>query len=347
VSWLVEAQERWYGKARRPHYGTVLAAGREGRPGADEALARLAGDIASPAIVRATALSLLGRYSGAPATAAFRAALSDPDPLIRRSAEATPPGVGPKDFVRWVAPLLFDPVRAVRIEAAAQIAGAPPDLLTSEQAARLPAVTGEYEAAMSRSLDFAHAGHNLGNLYVHLRDPQRAEKYYREAIAVDGRSFPTKVNLAVLLNGEGRNGEAEVLLREVLRDEPDRNDVRYSLALLVAEEKKYDEAASLLQKVVAAEPSNTRARYNLGLVFETLGRDRDAEASLSAALAGEPDSVEYLQALAQLYVQRRDPRKAAPLVAQLVERHPESPAGPALQRMLDRAGHAGAGGPSR
>src|SRR5690242_21438526 len=39
-AWAADAVARWYGPGRRqePHYGTVLAAGRAGRPGAEAGL---------------------------------------------------------------------------------------------------------------------------------------------------------------------------------------------------------------------------------------------------------------------------------------------------------------------
>ncbi|MBE0594825.1 MAG: hypothetical protein IH616_20765, partial [Gemmatimonadales bacterium] len=86
LSWSLQAYRRWYGEARRPHYGTVLAAGRAGRPEARDELVTLAGNTLSPAIVRATALTLLGGYPGPEATQAFDRALADEDPLIRYTA---------------------------------------------------------------------------------------------------------------------------------------------------------------------------------------------------------------------------------------------------------------------
>jgi len=163
-----------------------------------------------------------------------------------------------------------------------------------------------------------------------------AERYYREAITVDDRFYPAKVNLAVLLSGQGRNAEAETLLREVLRLEPQQHDVEYSLALLLAEEKKYEEAAALLERVTKAEPANARGRYNLGLILQALGRVPEATTALVGALAIEPESPEYLNALAYFYLQHGDARRAEPLIARLIERHPDDPAGPQLRQLLDR-----------
>ena len=68
-----------------------------------------------------------------------------------------------------LAPLLFDPVRAVRTLAGSRLAGAPDELLKPYQREQLAEVIAEYVADMRYSLDFAFAGHNLGNLYVAAR----------------------------------------------------------------------------------------------------------------------------------------------------------------------------------
>ena len=53
----------WYGKARKPHFGTVLAAARAGEPGAEAGLHSLVENALYPSIVRATALNALQAYS--------------------------------------------------------------------------------------------------------------------------------------------------------------------------------------------------------------------------------------------------------------------------------------------
>ena len=86
LQWSVDAYTKWYGQAKKPHYGTILAAGREARPEALDQLVRLAGDPLYPAIVRATALSLLRNYPGEGSAGAFAVALADPEGLVRHTA---------------------------------------------------------------------------------------------------------------------------------------------------------------------------------------------------------------------------------------------------------------------
>jgi tetratricopeptide (TPR) repeat protein len=272
LQWSVDAFTKWYGQAKKPHYGSALAAGRAGRPEAAAELLRLAGDPLYPAIVRATALSLLNRYQGEAVTRAFGAALADPEGLLRLTAVESVVAGSPSELADLVAPLLFDPLRAVRMQAAVLLADAPDELLKPYQReARAKALT-EYRTAMAHSLDFAFAGHNLGNLAARLGDLAAAERFYRTAIAIDDLFYPAKANLAVVLSSQGRNDEAEALLRSILADDPEHFEAAYSLGLLLAEMGRYPEAEALLARAAGGMPGHAGARRNLAAVREYLDR---------------------------------------------------------------------------
>jgi predicted CXXCH cytochrome family protein len=304
LSWITAAYDKWYGTARKPHYGTVLAAGRRADPAAKAELLRLVFDTLSPTIVRATALSLLGRYDGADVVAAFRRALVDEEPLVRRTAVAELPIEDETERAARLAPLLSDPFRAVRLEAAAQLAGTPPARLKPYQQDALGTAIADYVKAMEYSLDFSSAGHNLGLLYERLGDAARAEAYYRRAVAVDDLSYPPKVNLALLLARQGKNAEAEKLLREVLAANPDQAQVAYSLGLLVAETGHIEEAAALLARAASGLPTYSRAAYNAGLALAQVGRHAEAERMLRRAVELEPASYDFAFALGDFLLQR-------------------------------------------
>ena len=270
VAWSVEHYEKWYGLARKPHYGTTLAAGRAGTPEARDDLIRLAADELYPAMVRATALSLLPRYPSPESTAAFARALADPDPLVRYTAVGNAAASSPRQYVDLLAPLLFDPVRSVRTMAASMLVDAPADLLKPYQQEALTESLAEYEEAMSYSLDFSFAGFNLGNLYARLGDAAKAELFYRTAIEIDDQFVPARANLAILLNSLGRNEEAEVQLRAAVEAQPEAYDLAYSLGLLLGEMGKYEEAEKYLAIAVAGLPDHPRAAYNLKQIRDYL-----------------------------------------------------------------------------
>ena len=337
LAWSVEAYGRWYGQARRPHYGTTFAAARAGDPGAEAELIRLAENTLQPAIVRATALSLLERYPGVAADATLRAALLSEEPLIRRTAAAAVVIPDAAARAAALAPLLSDESRAVRLAAVSQVAGLSRDLLRPYQQEALDRAVAEYRRVMAYSLDFASSGLNLGNLEAALGNPAEAERSYRLALAIDDLFFPAKVNLAVLLSRQGRNDEAARLLREVLKAYPDNVDAAYSLGLLLVEMGQPGEAIGWLQKAAAAEPRVARGRYILGLLLQQLGRLDEAEAELRAAVALEPNSLEMLYALADHLLRRGRAADARQLAEQMIAAHPGERVGHDLKAAAERS----------
>lgn len=334
--WSVDAMDKWYGQARRPHYGEVLDAGRKGRPEALQPLASLAADRRYPTIVRATALAQLGEYESKATTSVFTAALDDEESLVRHTAVRRLPENAPLGRLKLLAPLLYDPVRAVRIEAAASLAGVPQKEMSTDTRRQFEKALAEYRQAMERTADFASSRHNLGNLYVNLGEDAEAEKHYLSAIAIDRAFYPAKVNLAMLYNRQGRNGEAEKLLREVTENHPDFYEIKYSLGLLLAEENRFEEAAVLLGDAAAGLPQRSRIQYNLSLLLQRIRRDDEAEKALKKALAVEPNHPDYLYALAVFYMQRGRWNQARQAAEQMQMAHPDMPAGRELLNAIDQ-----------
>jgi tetratricopeptide (TPR) repeat protein len=335
--WSAEHYAKWYGLARKPHYGTTLAAGRTRQPEARAQLVRLAADNLYPAIARATALLLLGSYPDEESTAAFNQALSDEDALVRHTAVSHINTSSPEELVELVAPLLFDHVRAVRMQAAVRLAGLAETHFKPYQQEALDETLAEYKEAMTYSLDFAFAGHNLGNLYTQLDDKDLAEGYYKSALDIDNLFYPAKTNLAMLYNSQGRNKEAEKLLREIIADYPDQYEAAYSLGLLLAEINRLEEAAVYLARAAQGIPDRSRVLYNLGLIQQHLGRLAEAEAALTRVVEMEPENLDYLYALADHYIKRGDFQRALPIAERMIAAHPEQRVGHDLKAYVQQA----------
>jgi len=258
-------------------------------------------------------------------TAAFRSALLDEEPLMRRTAVAEAPIQDEAERVPRLAPLLADPFRAVRLQAAASLAGTPPALLKPYQQDALQTALADYVKAMEYSLDFSYAGHNLGILHERTNDPAKAEEYYRRAIAVDDLWPPPKVNLALLLARQGKNEEAERLLREVLAANPQLAEAAYSLGLLVAESGRIDEAAALLARAAEGMPQNARAAYNAGLALSQVGRAAEAERMLRRAVTLDPSSYDLLFALGDFLLRQGRYAEVGPIADRLAAIDPARP----------------------
>jgi tetratricopeptide (TPR) repeat protein len=325
--WSVDNIIKWYGQKHKPHYGTILYAGRKGLAETDKDLIRLADDRLFPAVVRATALSLLGRYPGQQSTDALERALSDEQALVRHSAVRHLVSPNPDKRLQLVAPLLYDPVKAVRIEAARSLAEIPSEKMSGATKKVHESVLDEYRRAMEYTADFASSRHNLAILYSNLGQLETAERNYKKAIEIDGLFYPAKVNLAMFYNQQGRNTEAEKLLREVVEAHPALHEVKYSLGLLLAEEKKYEEAAKYLAAATRGMPERARVHYNLGLLLAHLQRDQQAEMALLQALEIEPENMNFLYALAEFYLKRNRMTEAKLVAEQMIAKHPQNKLG--------------------
>jgi tetratricopeptide (TPR) repeat protein len=337
TQWSVDAMTQWYGKSGRPHYGETLSAGRQFRPEALDKLLRLSEDRLYPAIVRATALALLADYDPEATGDRFVRALSDEESLVRQTAVRRLPEADPARRLSLLSPLLYDPVRGVRIEAAERLAGTPEDAMRPGVRKQFQVALAEYRRAMERTADFAASRYNLGNLSANLGQTDQAVLDYQKAVEIDSQFFPAKVNLAMLYNRQGKNDEAERLLREVVEDYPDLWEIKYSLGLLLAEKGRYEEAVIYLGDASAGLPQRSRIHYNLGLLLQKLRRDADAESALKKALSMEPENPDYLYALAVFYLERKEWEKARQAAETLRTVRPDLPAGRQLLEIIERS----------
>jgi tetratricopeptide (TPR) repeat protein len=133
----------------------------------------------------------------------------DDEALIRRTAVQSIALSGLRRQTELIAPLLYDPVAAVRMEAASTLAGEPSRRLSPDQQKVFQTGLQEYVASMQYSGDFAFGRYNLANLYVALNQPEEAIRNYEAALKIDDLFYPAKVNLAMLYNGRGENEKAE------------------------------------------------------------------------------------------------------------------------------------------
>jgi predicted CXXCH cytochrome family protein len=324
AQWAADAVAAWYGPGRRQeaHFGEVFAAARAQRPDAAGGLGTLIADREQPAIVRATALSLLRAYGAAHAGAAINAK-NDPDPLVRAAAASALAAVPAAERVAYVAPLLRDRVRLVRIEAARTLAELPPAQITGETRAAYDPAYGELIASEQALADMPPTQLNLAGLALRRGDVAAAEAAYRRALAMDPYLEPGYNALASFLSSQGRNADAETTLREGMARVPANGHLHYSLGLLLAEEKRLPEAIAQTEQAAKLLPGEARVFYNLGLMRQQLGQLPQAEAALGKARALGDHEATY--ALALLYTKQGKPERALPLAEELARANPDQP----------------------
>jgi Tfp pilus assembly protein PilF len=104
----------------------------------------------------------------------------------------------------------------------------------------------------------------------------------------------------------------------------------------LAENQKLVEAAFYLQKAAAGLPEAPRVHYNLGLLLQQLKRDAEAEVALKTALRADPGNLDFLYALADYYLKRRQFAQARQMAEQMMFRHPNNAIGSQILKYIDQ-----------
>jgi Flp pilus assembly protein TadD len=307
----------WYGPERRPNYGETIRASRLGFPGDLDADA--------PAIARATALTLLERSHSPDAADRIQLSLQDPDPLIRLGAAYGARALEPSLRHRLVFPLLNDPLRAVRLEAARALASVPEEWMSPEQRSRLAQAIEEYRRAQKVNADWPESHMNLGVLHAERGEMDEAEAAYRDALRLDPDLSGGYVNLADLYRAQGRDDEGERLLREALERLPASADLHHSLGLLLVREKRSVEALPALERAAELRPEVARYAYVYAVALHSQGEVRQALGVLEKANERNPRDPEVLFALATFHGDAGDRSKALAFAERLVALAPGDP----------------------
>ena len=279
AQWAADAIKKWYGDKRPddPHWATAIAAGNQGLPDGDNMLAEVYRRKTTPAIVRATAVNLLGQYPTETAVAIEQLAIKDSNPMVRVAGVRALGGTSVQQILTELGQCLSDPIRAVRLAAVRQVVAAShgkPDRLD-------PAFHGAFDKALAE---------------------------YRESQALDFERAHPHINLGWLERQLGNNAQAAEELRRAIRMEPYLTGPRTELANMLASSqgdadeirKLREEEAALLERDASLLPENGDIAYRLGLLRYLLSEYEKAEAALAEACKLAPNNYEYRMALALL-----------------------------------------------
>jgi predicted CXXCH cytochrome family protein len=325
--WAAAAMDKWYGKSWRDrrHYGTTLHAGVTQGASALPALLALAQDATAPQIVKATAATLAGPHIRPQSLPVVRKLLANFDPATRIAALGLIERFEPAVRAQAASPLLTDPVRGVRVEAARVLADIREDLLSPEQRRARETATNEYVESLRLDADWPTANVNLGNLQLRQGRSEEAIAAYERALALDPRFAGAYVNLADAYRQQGRDAEGEKLLRRGLALLPRAADLHHALGLLLV--RKGDRTAALKELAAAAKLAPDNARYGFvhAVGLHSAGRRDEALSVLRATDARHPYDLEILGTLVSMSREAGKPRDALPYARKIAEVLPDDP----------------------
>ncbi len=329
-------------RQKEKHVAEFFAVGQAGKPEAVTDLIRIAGDIARPAIIRATALNILSGYRTEDAVNMTAVSLTDDEPLVRYEAvraisELIPRVMEDDDDQEkkysLIVPLLKDQVRAVRTEAARVLTEVPAKLFKQVHQLDFENALNEYIEWQESIADLPETHLELGMVYENMGKNDMAEASYKTFVRLVPDFTSAMFNLANFYNKTGRNKDAENQWRKIIEIEPDNGEAHYSLGLLMAETNLLDKAVESLARAVELLPDDSRVRYNYSLSLRHFGRNADALSEMIKAYEKNDRDPTIAQALVVFYIQKKEFEKALAYAEKLVQLTPGAP-GP--EQMLEQ-----------
>jgi predicted CXXCH cytochrome family protein len=297
-----------------PRYDESLWLIRNGQPGAAQALYEQLQRSNLPAIQRATLLGELPLYPSEQALKLATKDLGNSAPQVRESAvRAISAFLPPPERAPLLTPLLKDPVKAVRIGAARDLLGAARSGLGSAQA-NWEAAIAEYEAVQKSLLERAEANLNLAMLYQASGRNGEVEPLLRSALKRDPDFYPALVTLVQWLEANGRGQEAQTLLAQSLKEHPDAALLQHTQGLSLVRAGKSAQAMPALRKAAQLEPQNGQYGYVLAVALHDSGKVDEACAELERLLKVQPANRNARLSLIQYYLDSGQEPKAQVLL---------------------------------
>lgn len=338
AQWAAATVTKWYGPNRHHewHYGEALYAGRTGQPGALNQLVQMVANTDLPAIVRATALSLIQPPLQPQSRQIVEQAVSDSEPLVRRAAATALALFEPPARLALALQLLNDSSRSVRLEVLPILASVPAEYFSAEQRAALARGVAEYRESQLTNADRADAHLNLGVLDLQLGNFHDAENAYRTAIRLQPSFIPAYINLADLCRTQNRERETEQILRQALQMDSKHAGVYHALGLALVRQQRMRAALPALAQATQLQPAEPRYAYVYAVALHESGDNKHALEILQEANRRHPNDRDILVGLIEYNRQANNLRAAAAWARKLVALAPNDVGARRLLESLTR-----------
>ena len=181
----------------------------------------------------------------------------------------------------------------------------------------------EYKKALSRSVlhrknETALTYYNLGNIYGDLRDYEKARYFYERAKDIDPDYLPVYVNIAAVLDREGKYALAHDYLVKVIRFRPDSIEANYNLGFHYLREGQPEKAIPHLQRLSDNKQFGDRVLLYLGIAFKQKGQLGRAVTYFKMAMEKNPRNIKLYLHLAEIFYRIGDHKQAKREVAKAI-----------------------------
>ena len=327
ADWAAGHTARWHpdGLGGQQTWTPAFVAARAGNPAAEAQLVAVLQDEAVPDIARATALFELRAFLSPASGDALQNAMSDTSPLVRiaglRALEVLPS----EQRYPFAAPLLDDPLLAVRVEAGRLLAAVPEASLPVGERTKLRRAVAQYIRSQEYHADRADARTNLGNLFLQRGDLVRAEAEFRKAMELEPTFGPAYANLSDLYRARGRDDLAEKVLVDGIALQPESAAQHHAMGLLQVRSGNSAAALKALGEAVRLNPDDARFAYVYGIALNSTGSPERSLEVLEDALASHPYDRDILLALVTINRDQGHIETARQHARRMLEIRPDDP----------------------
>ena len=175
----------------------------------------------------------------------------------------------------------------------------------------------------ANSTDFPAAYMEVGDFYVRLQDFDKAiEQYKFGASNHPDQNTAFQVRIAQTLTANGMPAEALELAKQVLKEDPNNDQMRHlygALRIEGGDTEAIQETITELESLIPRMPENPVLRFDLGRAHLVQGDTDEAIANFQEAARLRPNYVQPRIALGNLFLSMGQPAAVAELASEIIE----------------------------
>ncbi len=141
---------------------------------------------------------------------------------------------------------------------------------------------------------------DIGNLYLVLAKKDEARAEFEKAVRQKLDFAPANINLALMLEEEGRVDEAIAKLEWLLPKNPNNVETLFQLGRLYYNKNEVERAITQFITALNLNSQYSNARYSLAIAYEKQGKIKEAIEQLEIVLAANPDIKEIQDRIERL-----------------------------------------------
>ncbi|HRZ39581.1 MAG TPA: tetratricopeptide repeat protein, partial [Candidatus Omnitrophota bacterium] len=146
---------------------------------------------------------------------------------------------------------------------------------------------------------------NIGLVYDRTGQPDKAIRFYQQAVQRDPAAAEAYHNLATLYTQAGQRRKAMALYRKAIKFNPHLAEAWNNLGISYSETKEHDREIAALKRAIQVRPYYAEAYNNLGVAYADAGKVQEAVLCYETAIALQPNSFRAYRNLGDIYYSMR------------------------------------------